>query len=92
MNIQEKENIVRKNVLQIFKENFHVDKTNQEILDIRPDKEFDRNHMRYYEAILDIFLIDPKHLGHIKGKVGDTIKNVAKLWNTNLHSSPRQLH
>ena len=85
MSPTEKERIVQKNVLQIFKENFNVSKSDDEILDIKPDQELEGNDTCYYEAILDIFLIEPEHLDSIKGKVKDTIKMVAKLWTINLH-------
>ncbi|WP_109299800.1 hypothetical protein [Aquimarina sp. AU474] len=87
MDIQEKERIVQKNVLQIFKENFNVTKTDDEILDMKPEKEFISNHLSYYESILDIFLIEPEHLDSITGKVKDTIKKVTELWTITLHYS-----
>ncbi len=80
MNTIEKERIVKKNILQIFKENFNVAKTDDEILEIKPQKELDDNYMNYYESILDIFLIEPEHLESISGKVTDTIKRVTELW------------
>ncbi len=89
MDIQEKERIVQKNVLQIFKENFNVTKTDDEILDIKPENEFITNHLNYYESILDIFLIDLEHLDSITGKVKDTIKKVTELWTiTRYYSFP----
>ncbi|PKV49734.1 hypothetical protein ATE84_1770 [Aquimarina sp. MAR_2010_214] len=80
MNTLEKERIVKKNVLEIFKENFDVTHTDDEILNIKPEKEFSANHIRYYESILDIFLIEDRELKSIKGTVKDTIKKVAELW------------
>jgi len=71
MDIQEKERIVQKNVLHIFKENFNVAKTDAEILDIKPENEFGTSNS-FYESILDIFLIEPEHQNHIRGKVKDT--------------------
>ena len=38
MNTLEKERIVKKNVLDIFKENFDISQTDDEILDIIPEK------------------------------------------------------
>ncbi|MFL1897026.1 hypothetical protein ACJRPK_15085 [Aquimarina sp. 2-A2] len=86
MDIKEKERIVQTNVLHIFKENFKVRKTDSEILDISPEKEFDKNFIKYYQSILDIFFIEQEHLGKITGKVKDTVKKVARLWQTNPHS------
>ncbi|GAA4270743.1 hypothetical protein U6A24_00180 [Aquimarina gracilis] len=86
MDILEKERIVQKNVLQIFKENFNVTKTDDEILDIKPENEFDIS-TSYYESILDIFLLEPEHLESITGKVKDTVKRVAELWTITLHYS-----
>ncbi len=86
MDIKEKERIVKKNILQIFKENFNVTKTDDEILNIKPETEFDISN-GYYESILDIFLIEPEHLESISGKVKDTIKKVAELWTLTLHYS-----
>ncbi len=84
MDTLEKERIVTKNILQIFKENFNVAKTDEEILDIHPDKESEAS-LGYYESILDIFLLEPEHLDKITGKVKDTIKKVAELWTITLH-------
>ncbi len=86
MDILEKERIVQKNVLQIFKENFNVTKSDDEILDIKPENEFDVSNS-YYESILDIFLLEPEHLESITGKVKDTIKRVAELWTITLYYS-----
>ncbi|SHI65188.1 hypothetical protein [Aquimarina spongiae] len=81
MNIVEKERIVQKNVLQIFKENFDVAQTETEILDIKPENQFEHELTEhYYDAVLDIFLIDTAHKENITGKVKDTIKKVAELW------------
>ncbi len=81
MNILEKERIVQKNVIQIFKENFGATKTEDEILNIEPRTEFEFNsNTDYYESILDIFLLDEECKEHIEGRVKDTIKKVAKLW------------
>ncbi|WP_024772569.1 MULTISPECIES: hypothetical protein [Aquimarina] len=80
MDTLEKERIVKKNVLEIFKENFDVTHTDDEILNIKPEKEFSANYIRYYESILDIFLIEDRELKSIKGTVKDTIKKVAELW------------
>ncbi|WP_103071714.1 hypothetical protein [Aquimarina sediminis] len=80
MDTLEKERIVKKNVLEIFKENFDVIQTDDEILDIKPEKEFSSNYIGYYESILDIFLIEEEHLDSIAGTVKDTIKRVAELW------------
>ncbi len=84
MNIEEKERIVRKNILQIFKEHFNVAKTDDEILNIKPEKEFENSYLTYYESILDIFLIEHEHLESIRGKVKDTIKKVSELWTITL--------
>ncbi|MCK8522184.1 hypothetical protein M0D21_11425 [Aquimarina sp. D1M17] len=83
----EKERIVQKNVLQIFKENFNVSKTDDEILNMKPETEFNQDYISYYESILDIFLIEPEHLNSITGKVKDTIKKVAELWTITLRYS-----
>ena len=80
MDTLEKERIVKKNVLEIFKENFDVTHTDDEILNIKPEKEFSTNYTRFYESILDIFLIEDRELKSIKGTVKDTIKKVAELW------------
>ncbi|WP_074408404.1 MULTISPECIES: hypothetical protein [Aquimarina] len=80
MDTLEKERIVKKNVLEIFKENFDVTHTDDEILNIKPEKEFSANYIRFYESILDIFLIEDGELKSIKGTVKDTIKKVAELW------------
>ncbi|MBG6131256.1 hypothetical protein IWQ47_002876 [Aquimarina sp. EL_43] len=80
MDTLEKERIVKKNVLEIFKENFDVSHTDDEILNIKPEKEFSTNYIRFYESILDIFLIEDRELKSIKGTVKDTIKKVAELW------------
>ncbi len=80
MDTLEKERIVKKNVLEIFKENFDVAQTDDEILDIKPEKEFSSNYIGYYESILDIFLIEDNHIDTIAGTVKDTIKKVAELW------------
>ncbi|AXT60841.1 hypothetical protein D1816_10955 [Aquimarina sp. AD10] len=88
MNTLEKERIVQKNVLQIFKENFGVTKTEEEILDIKPENEFELNSTGYYyESILDIFLIEDMHKEYITGKVKDTIKKVAELWTITMQYS-----
>jgi len=87
MDTLEKERIVQKNVIQIFKENFNVIKTDDEILNIKPETEFDRS-THYYESILDIFLIESEHYDSITGQVKDTIKKVAELWTITLHYSP----
>ncbi|GGX21867.1 hypothetical protein [Aquimarina muelleri] len=80
MDTLEKERIVKKNVLEIFKENFDVAQTDDEILDIKPEKEFSSNYIGYYESILDIFLIGDNHIDTITGTVKDTIKKVVELW------------
>ena len=87
MDILEKERIVKKNIIEIFKDNFGVSKTNEEILKIKPEKEFDDNYISYYETILDIFLIDHTQLENITGTVEETIKKVAQLWTITPHSS-----
>lgn len=87
MDTIEKERIVKKNVLEIFKENFNVAQTDDEILDIKPEKEFSSNYMGYYESILDIFLIEDNHIDTITGTVKDTIKKVAELWSIIPNSS-----
>ncbi|MEW7290959.1 hypothetical protein [Aquimarina sp. 2304DJ70-9] len=88
MNIVEKERIVKKNILEIFKENFDVSKADHEILNIWPEKEYETDYISYYESILDIFLIDHEHLEGITGKVKDTIKKVVELWTITSYSSP----
>ncbi len=88
MNIVEKERIVKKNILEIFKENFDVSKPDHEILNIQPEKEYEVNYSTYYESILDIFLIEHEHLESITGKVKDTIKKVTELWTITSYSSP----
>lgn len=85
MNHLEKERIVQKNVLNLFRENFKNALSDDEILNITP-QEKDKTAARYYEAILDIFLIEPEYEGIIKGKVKHTIKKVAKLWSKTPHS------
>jgi hypothetical protein len=87
MNILEKERIVKKNILDIFKENFGITHTDDEILDIEPGIEFSVNYIRYYESILDIFLIEDRELKSIKGTVKDTIKKVTELWSVVPNSS-----
>lgn len=87
MDTLEKERIVKKNVLEIFKENFDVAQTDDEILDIKPEKEFSSNYIGYYESILDIFLIEDNHIDTITGTVKDTIKKVAELWSIIPNSS-----
>ncbi|GAA0718758.1 hypothetical protein GCM10009430_17290 [Aquimarina litoralis] len=81
MDILEKERIVQKNVLQIFKENFQSPHSDDEILNYTPS-DID-NSTSYYEAILDIFFIEPIYLQSVQGKVKDTIKKVAELWHIN---------
>lgn len=85
MDLNEKERIVQKNIIEIFKENFNVILSDEEILDIWPEKVFDCNYIAYYESILDIFLIEPEHMGDITGKVKDSIKKVAILWEMTPH-------
>ena len=80
MNTLEKERIVKKNVIEIFKENFDVVQSDDEILDIKPEQEFSSNYIGYYESILDIFLIEDIHRESIAGTVKDTIKKVTELW------------
>ena len=87
MDTLEKERIVKKNVLEIFKENFDVPQTDDEILDIKPEKEFNSNCIGYYESILDIFFIEDSHIDTITGTVKDTIKKVAELWSIIPNSS-----
>ncbi|MHA7059896.1 hypothetical protein ACWGOQ_0021895 [Aquimarina sp. M1] len=82
MDILEKERIVQKNVLQIFKENFKAPHSEDEILNYTPS-EIEDTATSYYESILDIFYIEPKYLQSIKGNVQDTIKKVAELWSIN---------
>ncbi|TPN83024.1 hypothetical protein [Aquimarina algicola] len=83
MNILEKERIVKKNILELFKESFNVSRTDDEILNIKPEKEFNTNNCKgYYESILDIFLIEDKHKESITGEVKDTVKKVVELWPT----------
>ncbi|GAA4108615.1 hypothetical protein GCM10022393_04860 [Aquimarina addita] len=86
IDILEKERTVQKNILEIFKENFHVSKTDDEILNINPEKEFGANSNLYYESISDIFLLEQEHQKKITGKVKHTIKKVAKLWETTPYS------
>lgn len=86
MNILEKERIVKKNVLQIFKENFNITKTEDEILNIKPENEFESKYAElYYDSILDIFLIEDVHRENITGKVKETIKKVTELWIITAH-------
>jgi len=80
MDILEKERVVQKNVLQIFKENFKAPHLENDILNYTPLSTEDAN---YYESILDIFFIEPEHLHSVKGSVKNTIKKVAALWNVN---------
>ncbi|WP_062062426.1 hypothetical protein [Aquimarina longa] len=87
MDTLEKERIITKNVIEIFKENFNVTQTDDEILNIKPEKEFCSNCNGYYESILDIFLIGDMDLESIKGSVKDTIKKVAELWAITPNSS-----
>lgn len=86
MDLLEKERIVKKNVIEIFKENFSTSETDEEILRLQPEKEFESNYITYYESILDMFFIETDQLEHITGKVHDTIKKVALLWNETPHS------
>ncbi|MDY8138812.1 hypothetical protein [Aquimarina sp. 2201CG5-10] len=86
MDILEKERIVKKNIIEIFKEHFNNFSSDEEILNITPEREFDSNYIKYYESILDIFFIEQEHLGSITGKVKHTIKKVAELWNNTPHS------
>ncbi|GAA4277217.1 hypothetical protein [Aquimarina mytili] len=88
MNHIEKEHIVKKNILEIFKENFEVTKSDHDILNTWPEKEYETNYISYYESILDIFLIDHEHLEYITGRVKDTIKKVTELWTITSYSSP----
>ncbi|MFD2564469.1 hypothetical protein [Aquimarina rubra] len=81
MDIVEKERIVQKNVLQIFKENFKAPYSEDEILNYTPSEIEDT--VSYYESILDIFFIEQEYLQSVKGSVKDTIKKVAKLWHIN---------
>lgn len=87
MDILEKERIVKKNILEIFKESFNVNKEDQEILNIWPEKEYEANYISYYESILDIFLIEHEHLESITGKVKDTIQKVTELWTITTYST-----
>ncbi len=87
MDTTEKERIVKKNILELYRENFNVHQTDDEILNINPKKESESNYIRYYESILDIFHIEEEHLDSITGKVKDTIKKVAELWATTLPNS-----
>jgi len=81
MDLLEKERIVQKNVLQIFKENFRSPYSEDEILNfIPPDREATAS---YYESILDIFYLEQEYLQTVKGSVKDTIKKVAELWSIN---------
>ncbi|MEW7279971.1 hypothetical protein ABW636_15360 [Aquimarina sp. 2201CG1-2-11] len=82
MNTLEKERIVKKNVLDIFKENFDISQTDDEILNIIPEKEFNPNYVGYYESILDIFLLEEQYFESITGRVKDTILRVTELWDT----------
>ncbi|WP_298541276.1 hypothetical protein [uncultured Aquimarina sp.] len=81
MDILEKERIVQKNVLQIFKENFKAPYSEDEILNYTPSDV--ENTAPYYESILDIFFIEQEYLQSVKGCVKDTIKKVAELWHIN---------
>jgi len=81
----EKERIVRKNIIEIFKENFSASLTEDEILNIIPEEKFD-NFSSYYESILDIFLIDTEYEQSIRGKVKDTVSKVVKLWSKTPYS------
>ncbi len=85
MDILEKERAVQRNIIEIFKENFGTTITESEILDTIPEKEFKSNLASYYEAISDLFFIEPENLESIKGKVKDTIKRVAELWTVTFH-------
>ena len=87
MDLLEKERIVRVNIINIFKEYFTTPYTEEEILNICPEKNFGDNLVAYYEAILDIFLIDSKYLINITGDVKHTIGQVAKLWQMTPHSA-----
>ncbi len=81
----EKERIVQKNVIEIFKESFKTSLTEDEILDTVPEEKFD-NSSSYYESILDIFLIETEYEHSIEGKVRDTVSKVAKLWSKTPYS------
>jgi len=82
MDILEKERIVQKNVLEIFKENFTTPLSEDEILNHTPPSDME-DAASYYESILDIFFIEPEDLKNVQGSVKNTIKKVAELWNTN---------
>jgi len=81
MDILEKERIVQKNVLEIFKENFTSPRSEDEILNYAPSELEDTS--TYYEAILDIFFIESEYVQSVKGCVKETIKKVALLWDLN---------
>lgn len=87
MDTTEKERIVKKNILELYRENFNIYQTDNEILNINPKQESEFNCTLYYESILDIFLIEEEHLDSITGKVKDTIKKVTELWLTLPNSS-----
>ena len=89
MNTLEKERIVTKNVLNLIEENFDIAQTTDKILDFEPKKEHSSKCAKYYESIVDIFLIEDEHLDSISrtGTVKDTIKKVTELWSTASKSS-----
>lgn len=85
MDILEKERIVQKNIIDLFKENYNNSLSDDEILNTIP-QELDKKDTPFYESILDIFLLEPECESIIKGKVKDTVKKVAKLWSKTPHS------
>ncbi len=86
MDTLEKERIVKKNIIDIFKEYFNPNLTEDEILQINP-KEVYENASSYYESILDVFLIETEHESDLtRGCVKDTVATVTKLWSKTPHS------
>lgn len=85
MDIFEKKRIVKNNILEIFKEHFQSTLSDEEILVSTPKDNYPNFH-QYYEAIVDIFLIEPENASSIVGTVNQTIETVAELWETTPHS------
>ncbi|KAA1245537.1 hypothetical protein [Aquimarina sp. RZ0] len=85
MDILEKERIVKRNIIEIFKENFSNPITEKKILTTIPEEKF-KEYRPYYESIMDIFLLESEQEKNIMGSVHTTIKKVAILWNISQHS------
>ncbi len=86
MDTLEKERIVQKNIIEIFKENFNTNLSEDEILSINPKKAYEDSAL-YYESILDIFLIEKEYQPVLeRGSVRDTVDIVTRLWSKTPYS------